>query len=186
MIRDIKATRQAYNMKRIDGILISVTGQIWRPGTSTTDVAAQKLTPEQFRLFQVYCAERLCNVYRQAIETQRYKYGSHRWQPLSRRYLLFKKRNNLSLDIWKATGLLQESLKVYKKGNYLIVGFRPNERYPKTRIKINSVARWLEYGTANPNGSVRIPARPMFRPLLTYERKNVSRTLDTFRKENNI
>lgn len=163
-------------MKRIDGIIVTVTGYTYNPGKNSL---RKSLSEEQYKDFQIYMAEQLLNEFVKAIDTQRY--ASKSWKPLSLKYYTWKKRHNLSLNIWEATGHMKNSLKVFKKGNMIAVGFMQRDLYPKTFVQVNKIARYLEYGgRKNPN---RPPSRPLFRPITEYMRKNVSRYYKKYQKE---
>lgn len=165
---------QLKGMKRIEGIVVTVTGYVYSPGS----IALKKsLTADSYKDFQIYMAIKLCETFQDAIEKQRYRTGSRAWKPLSITYYQWKKKNKLSLNTWEATGTLKKGLRVFKKGNKIAVGFRPNDYYPKTNVQINKVARYVEFGGA------RMPARPLFRPLTEYVRKNVDRYYKSYQKE---
>ena len=165
-------------MKRIDGIYISVTGYTYNPGKLSF---RKSMTADQYRDFLIYMADQILSEFVSAIENQRYKSGSKAWKPLSVKYKTWKKTHNLSLNIWEATGHLKDSLKVFKKGNLIAVGFTQSDLYPKSFAKVNDIARYLEYGgNKNPN---RPPSRPLFRPVLESVRKSVKRYYKKYQKE---
>lgn len=165
-------------MKRVDGLYISVTGYTYNPGKLSF---RKDLTDEQYRDFLIYMADQILTEFVSAIETQRYKSGSKAWKPLSVKYKTWKMTHNLSLNIWEATGHLKDSLKVFKKGNMIAIGFTQSDLYPKSFAKVNDIARYMEYGgNKNPD---RPPARPLFRPVLENIRKNIKRYYKKYLKE---
>ena len=166
-------------MNKIDGILLTVTGYTYRPGLNTI---SKNMTQDQYRDFQIYMSDILAEQIYKAIDTQRYtKFNKSKWKPLSFNYYTWKKKNHLSLHIWEATGCLKSNIKVFKKGSYIAVGFRQKDYYPNSFLKVNTVARYMEYGTNKKTGAM--PARPLFRPLLTYMRKHVSDYYKQYQKE---
>lgn len=166
--------RNVINMKRVDGILITVTGYSYNPGTVKLK---NKLDEKQFKDFTLYMASVLGDEFVRAIDTQRYK--SNKWPPLSVKYYAWKQRKSLSLNIWEATGYLKENIKIFKKGNFIAVGFRQKDYYPNSRVQVNKVARYVEYGTNGSNGNNGMPPRPLFRPIVIHVRKHVD---DYYRK----
>lgn len=165
-------------MGRIDGIFITVTGYTYNPGKNSIK---KNMTEDEYKDFQIYMAEQILKEFRDAIDKQRYKKGPRAWKPLSISYMTWKRRHNLSLNIWEATGRMKKSLKIFKKGNMIAIGFMQRDVYPKTYAKINDIARYLEYGgNKDPN---RPPARPLFRPVLENCRKNVRRYYKRYLKE---
>lgn len=169
---------EVLRMKRVDGIIITVTNYTYSPGKNSIK---KKISEQSYKDFQIYMAGQLLDELIRAIDTQRYKSGSKAWKPLSLKYWTWKKRHNLSLNIWEATGHMKKSLKIFKKGNMIAVGFKQNDLYPKSFAKVNDIARYLEYGgKKNPN---RPPERPLFRPIVEYMRKNVNRYYKKYQKE---
>ena len=167
-------------MKKAPGIIITPTGYMYKPGSSSL---VKKLSQDEYRDFQFYMADMLCYEFERAIDSQRYKHDVSKWPPLSFKYLTWKKSHNLSLKIWEATGTLKSNLKIFRKGSFIAVGFKQADVYPKSRLKINNIARYLEYGTNNSNGKVRIPPRPLFRPITVYMRKHINDYYKKYQKE---
>ena len=56
----------------------------------------------------------------------------------------------------------------------IAVGFRQKDVYPDTSLKVNTVARYVEYGTNRSSKGGGMPPRPLFRPVLVYMRKHVN------------
>ena len=161
-------------MKRVDGIIITVTHYTYNPGLIHIK---NSLTDTEYLDFQIYMAAQICDEFVNAIKNQRYTRGNHPWKPLTIKYYTWKKKHNLSLNIWEATGTLKNEIKVFKKGNFIAVGFSQHDYYPHTMLQINKLARWLEFGGR------KLPARPLFRPIVIYMRKNVSRYFKKYQKE---
>lgn len=168
----MEISNAVFQMKVIKGILVSVTGYLYTPGTKKIE---SELGDYQYKDFQIYMAVQLAEGYRDAITNQRFRL--RKWSPLSLSYMRYKKQHHLSLKIWEATGTLKNTIHVFKKGTLIVVGFKQSDTYHKTGIKINTIARYLEYGT------VKMPARPLFRPLLVYMRKHVSDYYKRYQKE---
>lgn len=158
-------------MRKADGIVISVTGYRWTPGSRNIHA---ELGNDDYVRFLVYIAELLQREFIKAIDKQRYK---KTWPPLSISYLRYKQKHNLSTNIWEATSTLKNNIKIFKRGSYIVVGFKMTDTYPNTNIKINKVARYVEYGGA------KLRPRPLFRKITEYIRKNISRHYEKFKKD---
>lgn len=135
---------------------------------SLRDKTVHEKTQEEFAY---YLAKEMRLYLKQAIKLQKYKIH---WKPLSVKYLEYKRRKGLSLNIWEATSLLVDSISVRKYGNYYIIGFPVKAKYPGTNLKVLQVAKWMEYGTS------RMPARPLFNRVYEYFRKSVSQYYKKF------
>lgn len=102
---------------------------------------------------------------KRSINTQKYKF-----EPLSPRYLMYKKKNGLSLNTWEATSQLKNSLKYTIKGDTITIGWDKGLIHKKSKLKVYQVAMTLEYGNLN------IPPRPLFRNVLREYSKDPMRT----------
>jgi len=122
-------------------------------------------------------AEQLQKEFIRAIDTQRYRKDPKKWPPLTINYLRYKQKHKLSLNIWEATGHLKKNIKVFMRGTLIVVGFKRDDHYVTTNVKINKVAKYVEYG------GIRLPPRPLFRAITAYVRKNISTYYKRFRKE---
>ena len=98
-----------------------------------------------------------------AIDDQRYK---GRWKPLTEEYLEYKKKAGLKLKIWEASSTLKLSVGYDIGSNLVTVGVREGSRY-RNGPEILDVAKWMEFGTR------KMPARPLFRPIIRYVRSNI-------------
>lgn len=96
------------------------------------------------------------------IREQRYK-----WQPLSRDYLASKERRGLDPRIYIATGFFLSNIKIWEDGAGIHVGFEPDAVHTPSGLKLNVLARILEFGSAK----ARIPARPLWRPAISAIRR---------------
>lgn len=162
-------------MKKIDGIHITVTNYIYRPGSHSFK---NQMSQETYNDFMIYMAAEMVATLVNAINNQRYEKS---WKPLSISYRTWKAKHHLSLHIWEATGQMKKSIKCYKKGNFIEIGFRDRDVYPKTLAPLNLIAKFLEYGSVNVKDHP--PARPLWRPLVLYVRKNISRYYKNYQKE---
>lgn len=106
--------------------------------------------------FAKYIAEEYVKQLIDGINNQRYK-GI--WEPLTPAYLDYKRKNNMSENIWEATGFLKDSIGVWKYKNYYVVGVKRNIVYPGSKVPVYKVVRWIEFGTS------KMPARPLFLPI---------------------
>lgn len=101
---------------------------------------------------------------------------SSKWAPLSTRYLDHKKSSGLSTKTWKATGNMVESIYLINKKDKILIGVTSSRKYPNSNQTLLEVARYLEYGTS------RIPARPLFRPIVSNYYRNTSKHWSNFMK----
>lgn len=135
-------------------IKIQPTAQEWRPASRMA-----KGSREKERLLGQF-AHLIADIYRDelvnAINSQRYK---GQWEPLDKDYLEWKRRQGLDTRIWIATGMLRDSISVYRSNGAWVVGINQRMRYPGSKVHMYKVLRWMEYGTS------RMPARPLFRPV---------------------
>lgn len=126
----------------------------WRPGSRMA-----KGNEEYEKLVGKF-AKYIADIYREelinAIDTQRY---AKRWEPLSPEYLEWKKSQGLSEKTWEATGLLRESIGVWRSNDKYVVGVKRDVKYPDSNVPVFRVIRWLEFGTS------KMPARPLFMPV---------------------
>lgn len=90
-----------------------------------------------------------------AIETQKFNFT-----PLSPKYLAYKRKRGLSLNIWEATSQLKNSLDYFIEGDTITIGWDKNLVHKGSSLKVYQVAILLEYGT------MKIPPRPLFRNVL--------------------
>jgi hypothetical protein len=161
-------------MRRVEGIIISVTGYTWRPGLQTIK---KELSELNYAKFLLYMAEMCQRELISAIDKQRYKKDVKIWPPLNMKYLKYKKKHNLSTNIWEATSTLKNGISIFKRGDYIVVGFKKTATYPNTTLKINKVAGYVEYG------GVKLRPRPLFRKIPEYLRKNVDRSYKKFKRD---
>ena len=101
---------------------------------------------------------------KQSIKEQRYR---GRWIPLSPGYLEFKRKHNLSENIWEATGELVDSISYRRYGNQYIIGIDPKKTYP-SGANMLEVAQIMEYGGKH------MPARPLFTPVFNYVKRHIN------------
>jgi len=149
-------------------IYIQTTETEYRPGIR---ILEEEGYPQLLNEFALYVSNILKDELVRAVDNQRY---AHDWEPLSVPYYEYKERNNLSLKIWEATSLLKDSIEVLRKRDYFEVGVSKTQVYPGTLVRVYRVARYMEYGTQD------MPARPLFRPLVRYIRKNIRRYWNKF------
>lgn len=171
---EVKITKQVRKIEKVDGIFLTVTGFVYRPGKLSIK---ETITDEQYRDFMLYVATELAATVVNAIDNQRYK---GKWKPLSMYYMSYKKKHHLSLKIWEATGHMKKSIRVFKKGKYIAMGFDDKTIYPKSLLKVNLIARFLEFGSRD---NTHPPSRPLWRPLQVYVRKNISRYYKSYKNE---
>jgi hypothetical protein len=137
------------------------------------------MSVDEYKDFQIYMSIVLLDMFVDAIEKQRY--ASKSWKPLSVYYRTWKQKHNLSLNIWEATGHLKKTLKIFKKGDYIAVGFKQRDLYTHSFIQVNQVAKFLEFGGRK--NTDRPPSRPLFRPVTERVRKDVGRYYKKYQSE---
>lgn len=138
-------------------IYIEVIHVKWEPGK----VIMKGCSKKDIKEFESYVAKRYVEMVRLRVQQQKFPY---KWAPLSSWYLEEKKKNGWSLKTWEATGQLMKQLKV-KSNN--VVGFDNRKRHKVSGEKLIDIARKNEYGNLN------TPARPLFRLVYWYMRKNI-------------
>ena len=101
------------------------------------------------------------------------------WKELSPDYLKYKQEKGLFEKIWKSTGLLKESIEVFKteQGTWF-AGIQGNAKYPDG-TSIPMVALVHEFGSP----SRGIPARPLFRRTRQVMLKNINKFVRTENKK---
>lgn len=114
--------------------------------------------------FTAYIAELYRDKLKEFIDTQKFK---DMWIPLSNSYLAYKKKKGYSLKIWEATGHLKNSIIYWRRRSTFMVGVHGNKIYPGTDLKVRDVVLFMEYGTT------KMPARPLFRPTVSYIRQHM-------------
>jgi len=100
-------------------------------------------------------AEAMTNEAKEILETQRYS-----WQPLSQGYWEWKDRNNLDTRILIATGFYQEHISGGVEGGKVWWGVEDIVHEP-SGLDLKFLARIHEFGYGH------VPARPLWRPLLS-------------------
>lgn len=97
-----------------------------------------------------------------AIENQTFH-----WKPLSEKYLKWKKSQGLDERILVATEEYKNSISWGEVGNKVWAGISPGAEHESSGLPMSILARIHEFGTKT------IPARPLWRPLLSkYTRKS--------------
>ncbi len=115
-------------------------------------------------------AKELSAEVKEIIRKQKYK-----WEPLSEDYLEHKERVGLDTRIYMATKeYVNKGIGYWEVGRFIFVGPKPGIHEP-SGLKYEWLARIHEYGSFK----VGIPARPLWRPLLSV----AIRRSKTLRKE---
>lgn len=131
--------------------------------------------------FARYIAQEITNQVRTAIKSQKFKVA---FKPLTPLYLDYKKRNKLELGFWRSTDFLLNHVTYWKYQNEYRIGFQQNVTYinddGEKTIPIYKIAQYLEFGTRDKSGRTKIPARPVFGPVVKYISKNVTFFLDKY------
>lgn len=137
----------------------------------TGKITTQLLPPDFFSIFKKGArleanklteklAKEIAEEAKDIIRNQKYELA-----PLSPAYEKHKEKKNLDPRIFVATrDYLDHGIGHWKKGKFNFVGPLPKKRR-NGKLKHTDVARWLEFGTFNEDGSVKMPARPMWRAL---------------------
>lgn len=152
-------------------IYIRVSSTEWKPGSRLIKGTEYEDLLSEFSKY-------IANIYAKqivdAINTQRYS-GS--WEPLSKEYLEFKRKNNLSTKTWEATELLKNSIGVWRLKDHYVVGVKRNVVYPGSNVPVYKVIRCLEFGTS------KMPARPLFMPIKRSISGNIRNYWNRFLEE---
>lgn len=127
--------------------------------------------------FARFLTEEIKRKVQESIRTQKFKVA---FQPLTAKYVDFKKRNKLEEGFWKSTNYLVNHIKVWKYANEYRVGFPSTAYYMDDEgnktIQIVVIAKTLEFGSTKRN----IPARPVFRPIVRDMSQHIARYLDRY------
>ncbi len=124
--------------------------------------------------FQRFMAERIAEHLKNGIFRQKWK---SRWKRLSPKYLKWKKRKGLDTRILLAHHYYISSITVYRSGGDWVVGVKPFQKHPATGVRMEKLARFLEFGTS------RMPPRPHWRPALEEVRRNSGRFLRRYLRD---
>lgn len=149
---------------------IRMINKIKKNGNEVKDIP-KSVKVDLHRKFSKFIAEKMVKLLVSAITTQRYK---SRWEPLTPSYIEFKRHNGLSLNIWEATGMIKNHIVSYKYNSSYIIGINPRAKYPGSDLHLLQVAKWMEFGNS------RIPARPLFQPIVNYMKRNIRKYWDEF------
>lgn len=161
-------------MKEVEGLHFTVTNFKYNPGIKNFKPI---LDDEHYRDFMMYISAEIVAMVVNAIDKQRY---IKKWKPLSINYLTYKQKHNLSLKIYEATGFMKEHIRVFQRGKFIEIGFDRRARYPKSYASVNTIARYLEFGSRD---NTHPPSRPIWRPLHIYIRKNIGRYYNSYQYE---
>lgn len=86
------------------------------------------------------------------------------WEPLSERWLKYKIKKGWDTRILRATGAYVNSIQPRKVSKH-VYKVAPSNRKTKSGATLHQIGSYLEYGTVNADGSMRMPARPHWRPV---------------------
>lgn len=113
---------------------------------------------------------------------------SQPWAPLSPRYAAHKERWDLDPRTLIATGRYVNNIRARLSDDgqsYEVGASRDSHDAVPGRpdVTFEQLALWHEFGTRNSDGSVRMPARPHFRPALLHLHLNLGQVRAKFRAE---
>lgn len=108
---------------------------------------------------------------KQILDEQTYK-----WQPLSERYARYKERKGLDPRKLIATGFYREHIGWGVSHNKIWFGV-PNIEHEPSGLPLPVLARIHEFGTAT------VPARPLWRPLLSKYAREAPNFARRYKKE---
>ncbi len=86
------------------------------------------------------------------------------WTPLSEDWLRRKEALGWDTRILRATGAYVNSI-VARRISDSRYEVAPGNTITESGVSLKQIGAWLEYGTIYPNGHVRMPARPHWRPI---------------------
>lgn len=161
------------NKIQYKSIYVNVLDKTFTPGKLTCKGKFEEYQPE----FADYIAGLIQKDLVDTIETQSL---SSKWKPLSPSYIASKKKRGLHTEIWKATGNMESSIYKINRKDRVLIGVTGARKYPGTNNTLLEVARYLEYGTS------KMPARPLFRPIVDKYTKNVAKYWRKFLKSKGL
>lgn len=99
------------------------------------------------------------------------------WPGLSPSYLRWKQEQGLDTRMLIAYGYYINAIEAWETPRGVKVGIRNWRMHPApegeaVRVNMRDLGRWLEYGTYNKDGSIRMPPRPHFRPAILFWKNN--------------
>jgi hypothetical protein len=145
---------------------IEIINVEWEPGKNLI------MDDRTRKKFEAFMAEQYILAIKRYVDSQiRAAY----WQPLSIKYLTYKKQQGYSTKTWEATGELIKGLKYDKRKNSIT--------FDKRRRHKVSGKPYMEIARANEYGNLSTPPRPLFRPVYLYMGKHVKRFYQKFLKE---
>lgn len=145
----------------------------WKPGKKLFDI--ERYSKDENFMFILYIAL-IYKAY--IIEVVKSRRWEKFWIPLNKKYLADKIRKGFYPNTWMRTGRLIESISIHydKARKRVRVGIDGRLKYThRTKsgktysVPILLVAKWMEYGT------VKMPARPLFRRARDFISKNIKR-----------
>lgn len=143
------------------------------------DIAvATKRNTDQLELeFAQYIARIIRDRARLFVQTQ--KIGNRPmnviYKPLNENYNKSKPQSSQG-KFWINSGELINKLTVYTNIGHVYVGFPNFSIYKKTGVRHQKVMNWMEHGNR------RIPARPLFTPIVTMISKNLDQYFNQYLK----
>lgn len=151
-------------------ITIEIINQEWDAGKELIPYPIDRLK------FQRWLAKEYVKKVQSSVIIGKY---SSKLAPLSPDYYVYKVRNHLNPNQWIATGDLINNLQTKGK-NGTVIGFDNRKVHKGSHMRYLKLARTLEYGT------IRIPARPLFRLVYLIMRKDIKRYYDRYCDEIDI
>jgi phage gpG-like protein len=167
-------------------------GGIWCPPWEAASNFFKRLGERMFAVSEEKVrtgAEEYKKLVLDTLEQQRY---ADRWQPLSARYLAWKKRKKRDLRILIATKEYMQSIEVRKEDGaapagekrvFFIVGL-PDRIHQDSKLPIRKLALIHEFGVPATPDHAAIPARPLWRPTQEeFKAKHAAKVLERIRIE---
>jgi len=99
----------------------------------------------------------------------------YNWPDLTERYLQWKEEQGLDTRTLIAYGYYINAIQAWETKGGVVVGVE-DRVHRVSGIPLRLIGLWLEYGTFNPDGSVRMPARPHWRPTILDWKNNKYRS----------
>jgi hypothetical protein len=127
--------------------------------------------PTEIKTRMLLAARALAREVRMRIRAQVYN-----WPDLSEKYLQWKEEQGLDTRMLIAYGYYINSINAWETPTGVQVGIGgiagEEPFHKRSGLSLRLIGRWLEYGTFNEDNSVRMPARPHWRPTILDWKNN--------------
>jgi len=105
------------------------------------------------------------------------------WEPLSEAWLRKKEKMGWDTRILRATGKYVNSIVARRVKDQAKYTVSPSEEKIHSGATLKQLGTWLEFGTKMPDGNVRMPARPHWRPVWREFKMNQEKLIREIQKQ---